>query len=53
VWRLLCRNDLRELDDLHEIVDVMKKMDGQSLGDLMMDGRLIVLMKMGGRKDDR
>jgi hypothetical protein len=53
VLRLLCRSALRELVDHHEIVDAMKKMDGQSLGDPMMDGRLMVLQKLGGRKDDR
>jgi DNA-binding GntR family transcriptional regulator len=53
VLRLLYRNDLRELDDLHEIVDALKKKDGQSLGDSMKDGRSMVLQKMGGKKDDR
>jgi hypothetical protein len=53
VLRLLYRNDLRGLDDLREIVDVMKKMDGQSLGDPMMDGRLMVLQRMDEKKDDR
>ncbi len=50
--RLLYRNDLHGLVDHHEIVDAMKKLDGQSLGDPMMDGRSMVLLKMGGRKDD-
>jgi hypothetical protein len=53
VLRLLYRNDLRGLDDLREIVDVMKKMDDLSLGDPTMDGRSMVLQKMGGKKDDR
>jgi hypothetical protein len=53
VLRLLYRNDLRGLDDLREIVDVMKKMDDLSLVDLMMDARSMVLQKMGGKKDDR
>jgi exosome complex RNA-binding protein Rrp42 (RNase PH superfamily) len=53
VLRLLYRNDLRELDDLREIVDVMKKMDGQSLIALMMNDRLMVLQRMDGKKDDR
>jgi hypothetical protein len=45
--------DHRELDDLREIVGVTKKMDGQSLGDPMMDGRSMVFQKTGGKKDDR
>jgi hypothetical protein len=53
VLRLLYRNDLRELDDPHEIVDWLRKMDDQSLIALMMDGRLMVLLKLGGKKDDR
>jgi len=53
VLRLLYRNDLRGLDDLREIVDVMKKMDDLSLGDPTMDGRSMVLQKMGAKKDDR
>jgi hypothetical protein len=49
--------DHRELVDLREIVDekmkVLKKMmmDGQSLGDQMMDGRSMVLMKMDAKMD--
>jgi DNA-binding GntR family transcriptional regulator len=53
VLRLLYRNDLRELDDPHEIVDAMKKMDDQSLIALMMNDRLMVLQRMDGKKDDR
>jgi hypothetical protein len=50
--------DHHELVDLREIVDekmkVLKKMmmDGQSLGDPMMDGRSMVLMKMDAKMDD-
>jgi hypothetical protein len=51
--RLLYRNDLRELDDPHEIVDALKKMDGQSLGDPMMDGRSMVFQKTDGKKDGK
>jgi hypothetical protein len=51
--RLLYRNDLRELDALHEIVDALKKKDGQSLGVPTMDGRSMILQKMGAKKDDR
>jgi hypothetical protein len=53
VLRLLYRNDLRGLDDPHEIVDGQRKMDDLSLVDLMMDDRLMVWQKMGGKKDDR
>jgi hypothetical protein len=46
-------HDHRELDDLREIVDALKKKDGQSLGVPTMDGRSMVLQKMGAKKDDR
>jgi hypothetical protein len=46
-------HDHRELDDLREIVGVMKKMDGQSLGDPMKDGRSMVFQKTDGRKDGK
>jgi hypothetical protein len=53
VLRLLYRNDLRGLDDPHEIVDGQRKMDDQSLIALMMNDRLMVLQRMDGKKDDR
>jgi hypothetical protein len=34
-------------------VDALKKKDGQSLGVPTMDGRSMVLQKMGGRKDGK
>jgi hypothetical protein len=45
--------DHRERDDLREIVDAMRKMDGQSLGDPMMDGRSMVFLKTDGKTDGR
>jgi hypothetical protein len=51
--RLLYRSDLRGRDDLRGIVDAMKKMGDQSLGDPMLDARSMVLQKMDGKKGDR